>query len=133
MSKVDNGVITLDQINKCMSNGNYKLGKLCGGWHSVANVKQRNIQLPEVLPDNTTAFLYCNGNVVFYIAGGVGNCNVDSVGKLSPIQQATLDHIKTLVGSKCNVVEYNGGWVNVGGGKAGNVEDTIANKVLSMC
>lgn len=84
--------ITNEQIAKCLFNGNYKLGKLCGGLHKVANVKQRNIQLPDKLPDNATLFLYMNNNIVLYVAGGKVYVNTQAEQHLTDIQRASVQY-----------------------------------------
>lgn len=115
------------QINNCLFNGNYKLGKLCGGWHSVDTVKDKGITLPDNLPDNTSAFLYFSGNVVFYIAGGKGYYNTDSTGHLTDTQKASYDYILDIAkGKKVSVENIQLGWHNVGGGKGLSLADKVA-------
>ena len=82
--------ITQEQIAKCLFNGNYKMGKLCGGLHKVANVVARGIALPDNLPDNATMFLFMNNNIVLYVAGGVVYKNTNAEQHLTPIQKASV-------------------------------------------
>lgn len=87
---VMNAQVSNEQIAKCLFNGNYKMGKLCGGLHKVANVVARGIALPEALPENTTMFLYMSNNIVLYVAGGVCYVNTNAEPHLSDIQKASV-------------------------------------------
>ena len=121
--------INIEQINNALFNGNYKLGKLSQGWHKVANVKQRNIDLPEQLPEQAVAFFYTQGNVVLYVANGKLYVNSDSDSKLSTLQQGCVDYLVDNV--KLPVEKIQLGWQ----GKVANGIDrqqAVANKVLSM-
>lgn len=124
-----NTSINIEKINNALFNGNYKLGKLSQGWHKVANVKQRNIELPEQLPEQAVAFFYTQGNVVLYVANGKLYENNDSNGKLSILQQGCVDYLKNNL--KLPVEQKQLGWQ----GKVANGidrEQAVANKVLSM-
>lgn len=122
-----NSTITPDQINKCLFNGNYKLGKLSGGLHSVDNVKNRGLSLPDNLPDNTKNFLFFSGNVILYTAGGKAYYNTGSTGKLTDIQKASLEYIKkTLTGKKIPMVDVDLGWQSTGGGRSVSLDDKIS-------
>lgn len=89
---VMNTQVSQEQIAKCLFNGNYKMGKLCGGLHKVANVKARGIALPETLPENTTMFLFMNNNIVLYVAGGVVYKNTNAEPHLTDIQRASVQY-----------------------------------------
>lgn len=117
-------MITSQQVNKCLFNGNYKLGKLCGGLHKVENLKSRGLDLPSGLPDNTSVFLYFSGNVVFYIAGGVIYTNIDATNKLSEIQKASYEYC--LANTKAKRESVSLGWTSSSGGKSISLEEKLA-------
>lgn len=117
--------ITNEQVAKCLFNGNYKMGKLCGGLHKVDNVKARGIALPDKLPDNTTLFLYMNNNIVLYVAGGVCYVNTQADTHLTDIQRASVRYC--LDNNKLPVENVAIDWV----GKSGNGVQ-LCDKVAGM-
>jgi len=124
--------ITLAQVNNCLFNGNYKLGKLCGGWHSVKALADRNINLPDNLPDNTSAFLYFNGNVVLYLAGGKAYYNTGASGKLTPVQASALSTVQAQLESKqVQVNSVDLGWHGVNRNGT-DPQARLANKIQAL-
>lgn len=122
-------VITEQQVKNCLYNGNYKEGKLCGGFHSAESIKAHSLTMPDNIPDNTSVFLYFNGNVILYVASGNAVYNTSANGKLSNVQLRALELIKNGIANKgMTLTDKELGWKSANGGSKGaTLEERIAN------
>lgn len=119
--------ITQEQINRCLFNGNNKLGKMSGGWHKVADAKAKGYKLPEKLPEQAQGFFLCNGNVAGYVAGGVFYTNTDATAHLSEIQKACVALLaEQAQGKGKKLANCQLGWQGASGGKATTVAEKVA-------
>lgn len=116
------------KIKNCLFNGNYKLGKLSGGFHKVENLESRKIAKPDGLPKGARSFLYFSGNIVLYtLENNRAVYNTDATGKLTENQKAGLDYIQQVLKTKKYTLENKAlGWKNTGGGKSVSLDDKIA-------